>query len=346
MDTNQQFCFTHSSGEDIYLFALDNNNGSKVLISNYGAIVNSFCVKQANGELNDIVLGFDKMEDYSAPAYLQNYPWFGAAIGRYANRIKGAAFKIDGQSYQLSTNNGTDHLHGGINGFDKKVWRLVSLSDNTVELHYLSADGEEGYPGNLSVTIRFELNDNNELSYEYTAVCDQATAINLTHHGYFNLDSTKGSIADHEVKIYSSQYLEQGENFVATGNFVDTKNTAHDFSEWKKIGKDWNPEDGYDQSFVAADKHNNDLSLVAEARSPQSGLTLQVLTTEPVVHFYTGKWIPSIKGKNGDQYGPYSAFCMETQLHPNAVNIPHFPNTILRPGEIYRHKTVCKIIAI
>jgi aldose 1-epimerase len=344
MDTNQQFCYTHSSGEDIYLFALHNNNGSKVLISNYGAIITSFCVTQANGQVNDIVLGFDRMEDYIAPAYLQNYPWLGAAVGRYGNRIKDASFTIDGKSYQLSRNNGNDHLHGGISGFDKKIWRLVSLSRTMLELHYLSADGEEGYPGNLSVTIRFELNDANELKYEYTAACDQPTAINLTHHGYFNLGNTKGSVAGHEVKIYSARYLEQGNNFVATGNFIEVKNTSHDFSNWKKISKDWDPNEGYDQSFVIGNKKTADPVLVAEARSPESGLHMQVWTTEPVVHFYTGKWIPVIKGKNNTDYGPYCAFCMETQVHPNAINIPHFPNTILRPGEVYRQKTVYKII--
>jgi aldose 1-epimerase len=344
MDTNQQFCFTHPSGEDIYLFALHNSKGTKVLISNYGAIISSFEVKQPNGQTNDIVLGFDKMEDYIAPSYLHNYPWLGAAVGRYGNRIKDASFKIDGHSYQLSRNNGSDQLHGGTTGFDKKVWRLVSFSGTALELHYLSPDGEEGYPGNLSVTIRFELGETNELSYEYTAVCDQPTAVNLTHHGYFNLDNDKGSIAQHEVKLYSTQYLEQGDNFVATGRLINTKNTPYDFSQWKKISRDWNPADGYDQSFVVDNKNDTTPGLVAEARSPQSGLQLEVWSTEPVVHFYTGKYIPSIKGKQGIMYGPYSAFCLETQVHPNAVNISHFPNTILRPGETYRQKTLYRVV--
>jgi aldose 1-epimerase len=344
MNTNQQFCFTHSSGEDIYLFALHNNRDSEVLISNYGAIITSFRIKKANGEMNDIVLGFDRMEDYFAGEYLQHYPWFGSAVGRYANRVKDAAFEIDGNRYQLSKNNGNDHLHGGIQGFDKKIWRLVSLSASSLALHYLSANGEEGYPGNLAVTIRFELNDANELSYEYTATCDQPTAVNLTHHGYFNLDNGKGTITDHEVKIYSSQYLAQDSNFVANGNFIKVKNTPCDFTDWKKINTDWDPLEGYDQSFVIDNKNSKELSLVAEACSRQSGLKLQVWTTEPVVHFYTGKWIPAIKGKKGNLYGPYCAFCLETQVHPNAVNIPHFPGTILRPGETYYQKTMYKVL--
>ncbi len=343
MKTSQQFCFTHSSGEDIYLFALNNNKGTKVLISNYGAIITSFQIKQADGSINDIVLGFDRMEDYLSDEYLAQYPWFGAAVGRYANRIKDARFVIDGKEYLLSKNNGNDQLHGGDQGFDKKVWHLISATDSALELLYASPGGEEGYPGNLELTVRFELNEDDELSYEYIATSDRPTAVNLTHHGYFNLDNGEGTIADHAIKIYGSTILEQDNNFVATGNFIDVVNTSHDFREWKKINADWDPEAGYDQSFVV-DKKNNELTLVAEAHSAQSKLKLRVWSTEPLVHLYTGKWIPVIKGK-GQQYGPFSGFCLETQVHPNAINIPHFPNTVLRPGEKYYHKTVYKVTA-
>jgi aldose 1-epimerase len=345
MDMNQQFCFTHSSGEDIYLFSLENSKGTKVLISNYGAIITSFRVKQANGEFNDIVLGFDRMEDYIDENYLSQYPWFGCSIGRYANRIKDGRLSIRGKNYQLTLNNDSNQLHGGYNGFDKRVWKPISTTAHTLDLQYKSDDGEEGYPGNLTVNVHFELSDTNELSYEYSAACDQSTAINLTHHGYFNLENGKGTIAEHEVKIYASQYLEQDDQFVANGNFVAVKGTSHDFTDWKKVSSDWNPADGYDQSFVADNKDNREISLLAEARSAKSGIALQVWSTEPVVHFYTGKWIPTIKGKNGQSYGPYSALCLETQIHPNAVNIPHFPNTILEPGETYRQKTIYRLIS-
>lgn len=341
MKKGQQFCFTHSSGEDIYLFALHNNRDTEVLISNYGAILTSFKIKNPDGSFNDIVLGFDKMEDYQAPDYLKAYPWFGSAVGRYANRIKNASFRIDGKEYQLSKNNGNDQLHGGIEGFDKKVWQLVSFTGNTLKLSYTSPDGEEGFPGGLGVTVLFELNDDNEFSYEYIAFTDKATAINLTHHGYFNLNNGKGNIEDHELKIYSLQVLEQEDNLVATGRYLNVKDTSHDFTAWKKLTANRDAVNGYDQSFVV-DKKGKAMPLVAEVYSSQSKLKLQVWSTEPVVHFYSGKWIPVIKGKNETMYGPYSALCLETHIHPNAINIPHFPNTILRPGEKYYQKTVYK----
>ncbi len=343
MHPNQQFCFTHSTGSDVFLFALKNKNGTEVLISNYGAIINAIRLKQADGSYNDIVLGFDKMEDYLDKDYLANYPWLGAAVGRYGNRIKNASFKIDGIIYPLSENSGQDQLHGGKEGFDKKVWDVIGSSDHQLQLHYKSADGEEGFPGNLDVTISFELNDADELSYTYKATTDKATAVNLTHHSYFNLNNGKGRIDDHEVKIYAGHYLEQDENFVVTGNLIATKNTAHDFSHWKKINTNWNPADGYDQSFVTG-KKDNSLSPMAEAYSDQSKIKLQVWSTDPVVHLYTGKYLPDLKGKNNTAYAAFSAFCLETQVHPNAINIPGFPSTILRPGETYFQQTVYKII--
>jgi len=345
MKPEQQYCFTHPSGEDIYLFTLRNSKGTEVLISNYGAIITSFKIKQADGKINDIVLGFEKLEDYFSEEYLKDYPWFGSAVGRYANRIKDAAIEIDGKKYQLSKNIGSDQLHGGISGFDKKVWQTVAFTDDPyaiLELRYTSPDGEEGYPGNLDVTIRFELNNADELSYEYSATCDQATAVNLTHHSYFNLNNGEGNIADHSVKIYASHILEQDTNLVANGNYIEVRGTGYDFYQWEKINKNWIQEDGYDQSYVI-DRKDDKVSLVAEAFSEKTKIKLQVWSTEPVVHFYTGKWIPKVKGKNNHLYGLFSGFCFETHIHPNAINIPHFPNTILRPGEKYYQKTVYKI---
>lgn len=341
MSDTPQFCFTHPSGEDIYLFAL-HNNGTTVRISNYGAIITSFSVTQADGRINDIVLGFDDMRDYMADDYLAAYPWFGAAIGRYGNRIKDAAFRIDDKFYQLSKNKPPDHLHGGNIGYDKKVWRVTEHNSNFLTLALTDPGGHEGYPGTVEVSIRFELTTANEFSYQYIATADQLTPINLTHHGYFNLDTEKDRIDNHLVKIYADKILEQDKNFVTTGNYIPVAGTFYDFREWKAINANWNAEDGYDQSY-AGNKTNHDISLLAEARSAQSGLKMEVWSTEPLVHFYTGKWIPSIKGKQGKMYGAFSGFCLETQVHPNAVNIPHFPNTILKPGEVYRHKTVYKI---
>lgn len=340
---NKKYCFTNSPGEDIYLFTLTNTKGTEVSITNYGAIITSFKVKQPNGTINDIVLGFDKVEDYLSKEYLDGYPYFGAAIGRYANRIKSGEFNIDGQQYLVAKNKTTDHLHGGYEGFDKKVWTPVSHSDNKLSLKYRSADGEEGYPGNLEVTIEFELTDNNELIYEYTAKTDHPTAVNLTHHSYFNLNNGEGTIGEHMVKINAASVLEQDDNFVVTGKSIAVDKTQYDFQNFKKIDKDWNPADGYDQTFVLANEYTGKMTLAATAYSNQSGLKLEVYTDEPVVHFYTGKWIPELNGNTRKNFGPFSGFCFETQKQPNAINIPAFPDTILRPGETYHTSTMYKI---
>ncbi len=343
MKENSQYCFTDTRGEDIFLYRLSNNRGTEVIISNYGAIITAFRYMTRNDLPNDIVLGFDDVKQYSGKEYLKNYPWFGAAVGRYGNRIRNARFEIDGQEYQLTKNSGNNQLHGGLEGFDKKVWKMEDVGTGMLLLSHRSPDGDEGYPGNLEVRILYTLNDADELSYEFTANTDKPTAINLTHHSYFNLNNGKGDIKDHELKIPADHYLEQDENLAVTGNLVAVKNTSHDFTQRKKIAADWDETTGYDQSFVTA-KPAKEFGLVAEAWSAKSGLKLEVWSTEPVVHFYSGVWIPSVKGKNGTNYTPFSGFCLETQIHPNAINLPHFPNTVLRPGETYHQKTVYKVI--
>ena len=350
MPVNQQYCFTNSSGEDIYLFTLRNATGTEVMITNYGAIITSYKIKKQDGSYNDIVLGFDNVEDYWSADYLHLYPWFGCAVGRYANRIKNSEFSIDGKKYALSKNKGPDQLHGGISGFDKKVWTLVSSGDSPqpfLELGYKSPDREEGFPGNLDVMIRFELNDKDELSYLYTAACDEPTPVNLTHHSYFNLNNGIGTINDHEIKIYSSTMLEQDKNLTATGNITPVANTAFDFRNFQRIGDGLAKIPEYDKSFIIDNKDKSTtLSLVAEARLMQTKTLLQIFSTEPVVQFYSGKWTPVVKGNNGIMYGPFSGFCLETHNYLNAVNIPHFPNTILRPGEIYAQKTIYKVTQV
>jgi aldose 1-epimerase len=344
MPVQQQTCLIHSDGEDIYLFTLNNAAGTTVRITNYGAIITSFIIRDSHGILNDIVLGFERPEEYWKKAYLGQYPWFGCAVGRYANRIKNAEFELDGIKYQLAKNRGNDQLHGGEGGFDRKTWHLARTGNDPcsfLELRYRSADGEEGFPGNLETIIRFELNDDNELSYEYNATTDQPTPVNLTHHSYFNLDNGQGTIKEHEVLIHATRTLEQDRSLLATGREVPVAGTAYDFRQFRRIAEGLTRVAEYDKSFIVDKKESR---LVAEARSVQSGVHLQVYSTEPVVHFYSGKWTPVVKGKNGTVYGPFSGFCLETHKHPNAVNIPHFPNTILRPGEIYRQKTIYKII--
>lgn len=332
-------CFTHSSGEDIYLFTLSNLKGTKVRITNYGGIITSFNVMVQDGSSINIVLGFDKVEDYFSEQYVQANPFFGAAIGRYGNRIKDGRFSIDDKEYILQKNIGPDHLHGGFSGFDKKIWTVDSFSGNSLLLKYISHDGEEGYPGNLAVSLRFDLNDENELSYEYMAITDQPTAVNLTHHSYFNLDKDKKNIGDHHVSIHAANILEQDNNLTVTGKIIPVENTMYDFRESRPVNKNWDPAIGYDQSFVV-DETDQGLP-VAEACSTESGIKLQLYTTEPIVHLYTGKSIPELNG-----YGRFKGFCLETQVHPNAINIPHFPNTILRPGNIYHHKTIYKVLSL
>jgi len=346
MPVEQKLCFKNSKSEDIYLFSLINKQGTIVSITNYGAVITTFKIKRSDGSFNDIVLGLDNVEDYLSEYYLKNYAYLGAACGRYANRIKNGRFVLDGKEYQLSQNMGNDQLHGGHEGFDRKTWRLVSINElpnPILELKCMSRDGEEGFPGNLETIIRFELNDENELSYEFIATTDKPTAVNLTHHSYFNLNNGKGTIEDHEIKINGSYILAQDESLVCNGEFIAVANNQYDFGIFKPISMDWNKADGYDQCFVIDDK-TDELTLVAEARSLQSTLTLQIFSTEPTVQFYTGQGLNIKNGKGGNQFGPFSGFCLETHKHPNAINVPHFPNTVLRPGGKYYQKNTYKII--
>jgi aldose 1-epimerase len=350
MSVTRKYCLADSSGEDIYLFTLRNALGTEVLISNYGAIIISFKIKNPDGNFNDIVLGFDNIEDYWSPEYLKQYPWFGCVVGRYANRISNAAFKIDEKEFLLSKNRGDNQLHGGFIGFDKKTWNYVSSGEKPhpfLELKYLSKDGEEGFPGNLDVMIRYELNDDNELSYEFTAITDQPTAVNLTQHSYFNLNNCKGTIHDHEIKIYASNVLEQDEDLIPTGNIQPVENSVFDFRNFKRIGDRLAMISEFDKSFVVDKNEKPDaVSLMAELKLNETKTLLQVFSTEPVVHFYSGKWIPVVNGKNVIKYGSYSGLCLETHKHVNAINIPHFPNTILQPGETYKQKTIYKVSQI
>jgi aldose 1-epimerase len=346
MGAGQEYAYTNQQGEIISLFTLRNSSGTEVKISNYGATITSFRITGKDGMRNDIVLGFDRMEDYLSPAYLAQYPWFGCAVGRYANRISNARFSLDGKTYQLTNNNGPHQLHGGRSGFDKKVWKLVDLGESPfpfVHLSYLSRDGDEGYPGNLDASIWFELNDKNELRHSYSATTDQPGPCNLTHHSYFNLNNGSGDIFDHEVKIHASHTLEQDDQLVATGNIIPVEGTAYDLRSFRKIGEGLKQIPEYDKSF-SVDQADGKMKLVAEARYAPREIGLQVFSTEPIVHFYSGKWTPEVKGKGGTPYGPWSGFCLETHIHPNAVNIPSFPNTILRPGEVYRQDTIYKIV--
>ncbi|MBC6110421.1 aldose epimerase family protein [Pedobacter fastidiosus] len=332
------------NGEEVFAIELTNSKGTYVKLFNYGAIINKFTVKNANGEMQDIVLGFDTFEQYLDEEYLKNGAYLGAVVGRYANRIKDGKFNIDGETYQLVKNTGTDCLHGGLVGFDKKVWDIVDVDEeqSLVTLQYESVDGEENFPGNLIIDLTFELTENDELILSYEGETDQATAINLTHHGYFNLAPNGGFIGKHKQQIFASNYLEQDENYCVTGKLVPVKDTPLNFIEPKEIDRDWNPDFGYDQTFVL-DKIYGDLSLASKTNDAESGLTLSIYTTEPVAHLYTAKYLNVKNGKGGQDYNGFDAFCVETQHHPNGINIPEFPTTILRPEDLYTQTTIYKV---
>lgn len=329
-------------GKEVLGIELTNTRGTYVKVYNYGAIIGKFIVTNKQGEKQDIVLGFDDFEQYVSEDYLRNYPYFGAAVGRYANRIKNGRFSIDGKDYQLPLNNGDDFLHGGNNGFDKKVWEVLSTIDPSVTMQYISQSGEEGFPGNLTIQLTFKLTDDDELVLDFKASTDEPTAVNLTHHGYFNLSPDGGSVKDHVHRMPASHYLEQDGNYVVTGTLLSVEGTIHDFLGPKPIGQDWDPEEGYDQTYVL-DKEYGELTLASETSEAKSGLKLSVYSTEPIAHFYTGKYVEVKNGKGGKDYHAFDGFCVETQHHPNAINIPSFPSTVLRPGEVYSQTTIYKI---
>ncbi len=345
MKVNQIQSGQFVDGKEIIAVELRNDKGTLVRILNYGTIIQQFLVSNAQGKQQDIVLGFDHVESYLTADYLANYPYFGAIIGRYANRIKDGKFTLDDVAYQLAQNNGNDCLHGGVTGFDQKVWEIISVNETpnaSVTFQYFSLDGEEHFPGDLGVQLTFELTSNNELILNYQADTDQATPINLTHHSYFNLGNAD-TIVEHVHQINASNYLEQDDNFVVTGKLIPVQNTIHDFSTSRKINSLWDQTNGYDQTYVL-DKNDGDLTLAAITKAPDTGLTLQVYTTAPVVHFYTAKFLNVKNGKQGKHYAEFGGFCVETQHHPNAVNIEHFPSTLLYPGEVYTQTSIYKII--
>lgn len=331
--------------KEVIEIELINAKNNYVRLFNYGAIIQKFVVTNAKGQQQDIVLGFDQFEDYISPTYLKAYSYVGAVIGRYANRIKNGEFELEGTSYQLAKNTGEDCLHGGLNGLDKKVWDVVEISENphaSVIFQYFSMDGEEGFPGDLAIQLKFELTNNDELILTYTADTDEATPINLTHHSYFNLSENGETVANHIHQLNASNYLEQDDNSTVTGKLIAVEGTIHDFRKARKISDSWDEDNGYDQTYVL-DKTYGDLTLASKTTETKSGLSLLVYSTEPTVHFYTGKYLNVNNGKAGKTYKKFDGFCVETQHHPNAINIPSFPNTVLLPDEVYTQITIYKV---
>jgi aldose 1-epimerase len=334
-------------GAEAYLYTLENCNGMKAEVTNYGGIIVSLYAPDGNGKLEDVVLGCDNLNDY-----METSPFFGAIIGRHANRIENAQFELNGKVYKVLKNDGNNHLHGGAKGFDKVLWEVEEKSDNSIKLFYHSADGEEGYPGNLDVTVTYTLTDNNEIIMDYTAKSDKDTVINLTNHSYFNLSGHAGEeIINHEVRIYADKFTVNNDECIPTGEILPVSGTVMDFSEPRPLKPGLMSTDkhilcgkGYDHNFVL-NVSGKKPELCAEVFDPASGRRMQVYTTKPGVQLYTGNHLnESIVGKGGVRYHKWSGFCLETQFFPNAMKHKHFPSPVLIAGEIYHYITTYKFM--
>lgn len=318
--------------DNIKIILLTNKNDTKVSISNLGAIINSFIFKKVN-----IVLGFGEMQKYLSDEYHREYPYFGAMIGRYANRIAGARFMLDGHSFNVSQNHGLHQLHGGKEGFDKKIWEIVHLPEANVQsltMRLVSPDGDEGFPGRLIVTTNFTLDDDDALTISTRAETDSVTPVNFTHHDYFNLNGT-GTIHHHSVCVEGDYVLEQDSSHMPSGNLKEVQNTRFDFRQFRKLAGQNHSDSDFDHSFVC--RHNQPDRIQASCIGEVTGIRLDVFSNQPVIHFYTGSGIRRMHFNGKDYFGPFAGMCFEAQIHPNAVNIPAFPNSILHPGQTYVH---------
>ena len=330
-------------GKEVYLFTLSNDKGTEVKISNYGGTVTSFITPDKNDKKSEIIVGFDSLNQY-----LQKPPYFGALIGRYGNRIANAKFTLDGTTYHLAANDGKNTLHGGLKGFDKVVWDATIPNDSvpSLTLKYLSKDGEEGFPGNLNVTVNYTLTNDNELKIEYNAVTDKPTPVNLTNHTYFNLSGDVNNIIlDESLMIDADKYTPVDSTLIPTGKITAVKGTPYDFTSSKKIGQDIGQvKGGYDFNWVL-NRKDSSLQKVAVLTDSISGRSLEVYTTQPGLQFYTGNFLDGkFINRDGKPIKQHAALCLETQHFPDSPNEPGFPSTILRPGEKYHSVTVYKVV--
>jgi len=333
---------------EIQSFVVQNKNGTRLVVSNHGAAVMSLLVKDKNGQMADVVLGYEDPIEYFSDEF-----YFGAIVGRYANRIAGDTVMIDDIPYKLSVTDGGYHLHGGLSGFNKKIFKATAFHNENSSgyiFRYHSPHLEEGFPGELLLEVTYTLDDDDNWIVEYNAVADRTTIINLTQHSYFNLSGNPDMPVDeHEIKINSRYYLPVNEMQVPTGHLENVTNTPFDFTTFKKISKDIQQKNtqlklsnGYDHSWVLEKKHTLTLKQAATVREPTSGRRLDVYTTEPAIHFYSGNFLNNVPGKNGFIYNQRSGFCLETQHFPDAPNHPEFPSTILKAGDQFYSKTVFK----
>ncbi len=336
-------------GIPIQLYVLRNKNGMEATFTNYGQRLVSLMVPDRNDKLSDVVLGFSTLAQYQKG----NGNYFGSIIGRYGNRIGKGRFEIDGKTYTLALNNGENHLHGGVKGFESVPWHVTGQSGNSISFHRVSPDMEEGYPGNLDVSVTYNLTDANELKITYEATTDKKTPVNLTNHSYFNLKGAGTSdVNDHLLQINSDRFLAVDKGLIPTGEIVPVAGTPFDFRQAKSIGQDLDQDfeqlkvsNGYDHSFVINEGPQNEAGLVFAARltEPVSGREMEVFTSEPAVQIYGGNFLDgSVSGKKGMAYPFRGSICLETQHYPDSPNREAFPNTILDPGEVYKSETVYK----
>ncbi len=338
-----------ADGTTVDIYTLRNRNGVQVEITNYGGAVVSIKTPDRRGQMADIVLGYSDLSGYVADT-----SYFGALIGRYANRIAQGKFTLNGVEYQLAQNNGVNHLHGGVRGFNKVVWYAIELNlrDGVLlQLAYVSKDKEEGYPGNLSVIATYMLTDANDLRIVYTATTEKETVVNLTHHSYFNLAGAgAGDVLNHQLKINANGFTPVDETLIPTGELKTVKGTPFDFSRATAIGSRINKADeqlirgkGYDHNFVL-NKKGHELSLAASVYEPSSGRAMEMWTTEPGMQLYTGNFLDKVHGKAGKIYNYRGGFCLEAQHFPDSPNKPSFPSTVLKPGQRYTQTTVYKFM--
>jgi aldose 1-epimerase len=336
-------------GVPVEAYAISNGKGMTATVITYGALLTELHVPDKKGNLADVVLGMDNLD-----GYLKGHPYFGATVGRVANRIANGKFTLDGKEYQLAVNNKPNHLHGGTKGFDKVVWKVKNApakDGDSVTFTYSSPDGEEGYPGKLDVTVTYTLTTANELRIDYTATTDKATPVNLTNHSYFNLGGhDSGDVLGHELMVAADKYTPTDDTLIPTGKIEPVKGTPYDFTTatpiGKRLGEIKGDPGGYDVNYVLRGGEGKGPHLAARVKDPKSGRVMEVLTTEPGVQFYTGNYLDGkLKGKGGTVYKKHQAFCLETQHYPDSVNHSEFPSVILKPGATYTQTTVHKFSA-
>ena len=337
-------------GEAVDIFTLQNSKGMKVRLITFGATIQSIEVPDNKGKIADVIVGFDTLD-----GFLTEHPYFGGTIGRVCNRIGNAKFSLDGKDYSLAANNGPHSLHGGKKGFDRKNWAaesFITTNERGVRFTRTSADGEEGYPGNVRLGVTFTLTNDNALRIEYDAITDKSTPINLTNHAYFNLaGSGNGTILDHQIMINATQQTATDETLIPTGKLAPVAGTPIDFTKYAKIGariKEIKATPvGYDHNYVLEASSKDLKAPAAVVREPNSGRVMEVYTTEPGLQFYTGNFLDgTIKGKKGAVYNQYNGFCLESQHYPDSVNKKEFPSTILKPGEKFSSTTTYKFLTV